>query len=127
MTETPLESTSTPRRATLDEREKQLLEVQHQLITRNAELATALSKLDRRSWQPIDTAPRDERVIIAKIAESVGKWAGDVGRGPHVWFAVTATHNGRYWTDGLDKLVEPTHWMELPEVPQCSATQSQDG
>lgn len=46
MTETPLESTSTPRRATLDEREKQLLEVQHQLITRNAELATALSKLE---------------------------------------------------------------------------------
>lgn len=67
-------------------------------------------------WRPIESAPRDgERIIVAKIAESGGIF--DIPRrSPHVWFAVTASWNGRYWTDGLERLVEPTHWIPLPPV-----------
>lgn len=68
-------------------------------------------------WQPIENAPRDgTRIIVAKIEQSGHTDFGGVTP-PHVWFAVTASHNGKHWTDGIERLVEPTHWMPVPPVP----------
>jgi hypothetical protein len=65
------------------------------------------------SWQPIETAPKDERAILvycpAKIVTIITAafWHRDYNR----WqLAFT----------GLSKeptVIEPTHWMPLPDPP----------
>jgi len=69
-------------------------------------------------WQPIETAPKNESVLIfIPNAEHYGPgiYRGmlvDMGTGPH-WDA-NALHMGRSCGWGN----QPTHWMPLPEPPQ---------
>ena len=89
-----------------------------------------------KEWQPIETAPKDgTRVIVSKI----GKTHDTQGHGIYsdeyrriifeeeptivsVWFACTARYiaGQSYWSDGIEKLVTPTHWMPLPKPPEQS-------
>ena len=77
-------------------------------------------------WQPIETAPRDgTRIILAKIIPA------DEDREAGVWWVcggrwqtehILSGTGGKIrrqaqWTDGVDNLGEPTHWMPLPEPP----------
>ena len=72
---------------------------------------------DQFRWKDIGTAPHDERIIVAKIAESGHKDFGGV-KPAHVWWACAAKWTDKgWWTDGLDRLADPTHWMRLPSVP----------
>lgn len=60
-----------------------------------------------KSWRPIDTAPRDCRILIGRVG--------------HPW-VFSAWWNERYqhWAVGngaMDFIAEPTHWMIPPEAP----------
>ena len=65
-------------------------------------------------WRPIETAPKDKtRVIVAKYGahSPLHEKAGDC------WWACKAYFDGDCWTDGMDDLCTPTHWMPLPPAP----------
>jgi len=84
-------------------------------------------------WQDIASAPKDgTRVIVCKWAW-VHKAVDDIfdDEAEKIWhlcFATTAhwLSDKGYWTDGLERLVEPTHWMPLPAAPP-SPTQDAGG
>jgi len=62
---------------------------------------------DFRPWQPIETAPKDEDVLLYQRGEGVraGYWDDE-----HGWLAVE--------TQGLTGgKIQPTHWMPLPDPP----------
>jgi len=62
------------------------------------------------NWQPIETAPKDgTRIIVAKQSGYVMAWASSA-----YWFD-REKYSG--WTDGVDTLATPTHWMPLPAPP----------
>lgn len=70
-------------------------------------------------WQPIETAPK-----VAETAILV--WTG---KAIHIatffleWkYDSWATHNTDCWVIGGGRVVEPTHWMPLPEPPTESIT-----
>ena len=64
-------------------------------------------ELKKRSWQPIETAPRDQWVDIWYDGERIPKckWEGDFNAFVSECYGV------------LDR-IEPTHWMPLPEVAE---------
>lgn len=75
-------------------------------------------------WQPIATAPRDGTwIITAKVgwhhsADRIKIEMWDQPKNRYdVWHCSRAQFNGKYWTDGVERLVEPTHWMPL-ETPE---------
>ena len=55
-------------------------------------------------WQPIETAPRGEAVIVYPNL--------------HVTWTVAVKQHDEWW-DNLDdnNLIYPTHWMQLLELP----------
>jgi hypothetical protein len=58
-------------------------------------------------WQPIETAPKDKRILLGRVG--------------HPW-AFTACWRDYYkhWSTGsssMDFFAEPTHWMQAPEAP----------
>ena len=62
-------------------------------------------------WQPIETAPKNCRILIGRVG--------------HPW-AVSARWNERkeYWSTGqtpMDFFAEPTHWMPLPPPPKAES------
>jgi hypothetical protein len=73
-------------------------------------------------WMPIETAPRDQRILgyTPKI-----EYASIYG---HVRIIEASEYKGRpvEWTHfaGDDTTeVEPTHWMPLPDPPVCNASE----
>lgn len=61
-------------------------------------------------WQPIDTAPKDQSVLLTD--------------GVHVTYGAFCDDPRQYWwladegIDGLDfETFEPTHWMPRPAPP----------
>ena len=75
-------------------------------------------------WQKIETAPKDgTKAILAKIAPTGSVPELDIPAKPaHVWWATSGYWDSVYkhWTNGLEKLVPPSHWMHLPEPPEQS-------
>lgn len=61
-------------------------------------------------WQPIATAPKDFTPILTAGAEGwiqIARWHCDDGNpGEEGW-----------WSEG-EAVLEPTHWMPLPEPPK---------
>jgi hypothetical protein len=57
-------------------------------------------------WQPIETAPRDQKIIVAKFGEN------EAGEDLGFWWASTGiwSEKRKAWTDGIEKLAGPTHW-----------------
>lgn len=83
-------------------------------------------------WQPIETAPKDERVVrlkqVGKHGEvegwgyRAGDWIG--GETLEVYEDIMEYAGGWVWhifyPDGTtrDTCRKPTHWMPLPEPPK---------
>lgn len=60
-------------------------------------------------WQPIETAPKGQNIIICCAGKSLSIWiAYDAGQRKRIWF-----HKG----SKKKMFMEPTHWMPLPEAP----------
>ena len=59
-------------------------------------------------WQPIETAPKDCRILI--------------GREGHPWvYSGFWSDRSRHWSTGygaMDYFDSPTHWMPLPAAPK---------
>lgn len=68
-------------------------------------------------WQPIETAPKDETVLLFWPASYVGAYV--TGR---------RYRDGGPWKTNIDGLIEtaggrgPTHWMPLPTPPTTQTT-----
>lgn len=60
-------------------------------------------------WQPIETAPRDDRnVLLARDGRVTAGWFDDLN---DCWFEAL--------DDGEECIrIQPTHWMPLPEAPK---------
>ncbi len=69
------------------------------------------------TWQPIETAPKDGRVILcighANIhhVEPMMYYASDPGQDNGCWG----------WLEGDTPMKQPTHWMPLPAPPTGDA------
>ena len=73
------------------------------------------------NWQPIETAPKDREILLACPKRGVvrGKW--DDNR--------YAKHPRPYWSHDRERIWgtlacrrdQPTHWMELPDMPNTQA------
>lgn len=67
-------------------------------------------------WQPIETAPKDQRRILAYFPDAP-EWYD---------FSVIcwSEHNKAWWgcspsaAGVIDRDAQPTHWMPLPDPPQ---------
>jgi hypothetical protein len=72
-------------------------------------LHAALVEADKQGWQPIETAPNDEAILVVRDDGEV-----------HL---VTADDNDYTWSpyDGENQnhhgISKPTHWMSLPPPP----------
>lgn len=73
------------------------------------------------NWQPIETAPKDETVVLLWCPQS---WDTDFVR-VGWWFEAESPHEDSGWYDDeaashplTDLYGEPTHWMPLPEPPR---------
>ena len=71
-------------------------------------------------WQPIETAPKDEWILlcIRGFIPAVGRWQAD--RGVFDWVDADTMPDNRSWEAYLDSNPEwpVTHWMPLPDPPQ---------
>src|ERR1017187_33300 len=61
-------------------------------------------------WMPIVTAPKTDRILLCLERQdwAIGSWNKDAFDGP------------RWEDDGINPvafLIQPTHWMKLPELP----------
>lgn len=69
-------------------------------------------------WQPIETAPQEERVLIwtdtRKDADDF-RYVHQVCEGEHVILAQVGILYGSEWTKEL--IGKPTHWQPLPSPP----------
>jgi hypothetical protein len=59
-------------------------------------------------WQPIATAPKDQPTAII-VAEKNG--------GGMAWASSAYWIERGYWSDGVERLRDPTHWMPMPTPP----------
>ena len=58
-------------------------------------------------WQPIETAPKNRRVLVARPGEE-----------PVIAENVMYTSAGYSWCSGYQEMrIRPTHWMPLPPPP----------
>jgi hypothetical protein len=74
-----------------------------------------------KSWQPIDTAPKDKRVLLfygkgVTGIMVVGRWVTDanVNKPRPYW---TNDHSAAFGIR-LTREMHPTHWMPMPEPPE---------
>lgn len=74
-----------------------------------------------RQWQPIETAPKDGREVILRVAMRGGipgkSLVGHYQRGGHCIEDHPPIDAGWYFWDGrmFDLAAKPTHWMPLPD------------
>jgi len=97
------------------------LHVMDTIDARAAELRAQASQVPEQepvAWQPIDTAPRDNKRMLLLARFIDGKRSGDIDY-DGVWESETdgwENGNNRSWfwksANGID---EPTHWMYQPE------------
>lgn len=74
-------------------------------------------------WQPIETAPKDKRVLVWSGQEIyAAHWARHMTTDDEAWVVA------QWGEEGDQALVKPTHWMPLPEAPNaevsCAGTAS---
>ena len=70
------------------------------------------------TWQPIETAPRDETPVLLFYApsETYGRPAsGGIIEG---WYFSSPKQIDDGWETIVGSIGEPTHWMPLPEPPK---------
>lgn len=68
-------------------------------------------------WIPIEDAPRDGSwLILARIAPVPGTDITEP-QPRTVWWVTSGTWFGSYWSDGIARLMPPTHYIPMIQVP----------
>jgi hypothetical protein len=67
-------------------------------------------------WQPIETAPEDENVLVATTGGWVDTafWTDEDGEGRKWWWLISAKEYAKH---PIHASLAPTHWMPLPKHP----------
>ncbi len=71
-------------------------------------------------WQKIETAPRDETLVLLYFPEAPWSIEGNIGIGFYSTNADDVPEEDRWFrleSDGNPFDERPTHWMPLPEPP----------
>ena len=77
-----------------------------------ADLAASLAQVKELEWKPIETAPKDRKVLLW------GKyWSDEMGFFPHPLIGMWSQNQDR-WETNFNCGCRPTHWTELPAAPQ---------
>jgi hypothetical protein len=63
------------------------------------------------TWQPIETAPKDQDVLLW-VEAAMGHFYVDIGR----WFALRLGEDAGFWSCHAIK-VRTAYWMPLPAPP----------
>lgn len=74
-------------------------------------------------WQPIETAPRDQNVIVCRPYPfgdgrrvCIARYDDDAcNKNPRPYWR----SSGQWASKTQDRLSLPTHWTPLPEPPEC--------
>lgn len=67
------------------------------------------------TWMPIDTAPRDERVLLWNgTGMYCGHWAKSIETDDEAWIIA------EFGNEGEQLLTKATHWLPLPEPPEST-------
>lgn len=66
---------------------------------------------DARRWQPIETAPQDEPIILAVRDRITRRWIIGEGRWWEEWYLTDEYHRQ------VEDYDQPTHWQPLPPPP----------
>ena len=71
-------------------------------------------------WHAMESAPHDRPVLLTVFGWCVTDLDEWTMQYQQAWVAKGYWHEERgYWTDGVERLVEPTHWMPLADhVPR---------
>lgn len=67
-------------------------------------------------WQPIETAPKDKRIMlfIPSVGSVFGKWDNQkYHTKPKPYWTTDRTHMGTFW----HRDNQPTHWQPEPKAP----------
>lgn len=97
---------------------RDLLAARVTVAGRSMTVAELIAAHERDQWQPIETAPRDETILI---------WPVSYGRpAPARWW--DSTERGGYWdvahmNVATCKRLAPTHWRPLPAPPAPTETE----
>ena len=67
-----------------------------------------LKKFGAPQWQPIETAPKDEQIMLAIEFDGPNDWRIKTG------YYFSEEQCWKVWGGSW----QPTHWMPLPEAPQ---------
>jgi len=74
------------------------------------------------TWQSIETAPKDDQLILV--------WAGK-DEYEDAYYIAMWHHSRRRWVSMWNTIdedaIEPSHWMPLPEPPNYEPTEAQQG
>jgi hypothetical protein len=96
-----------------------LRQTEHEAIdawnARTPEAATITSltaEVEKRAWQPIETAPKDQRILL--LAD------GDVYLGEWNAYRSTPQFEPELWEGPVFDDGHFTHWMPLPDPPQSN-------
>ena len=76
------------------------------------------------TWQPIETVPEDNRVVILigryhlqDDEVSIGAIEGGYNARVGVWYILNAHYRRKYKSEELTIDYMPTHWIDLPPLP----------
>ena len=70
-----------------------------------------------REWQPIETAPNDDRIVMVYFGPEQSL-DGYVAVGHFFQYDVMPKRLPTGWPS----IIQPTHWMPLPAPPQVAST-----
>ena len=70
-----------------------------------------MSSSRRMTWQPIKTAPKDGRRIIAATPSYTE---------PLILYWMELNGLAAWWDWDLDSYIDVTHWMPLPAAPEAT-------
>ena len=83
-------------------------------------MLTIIEMLCKPAWMPIETAPEETAILVYGIWEGELNGCNDE---PAVWKARFAYE--KWWVEGgeyyAQNVINPTHWMPLPEPPKETA------
>lgn len=72
-------------------------------------------------WKPIESAPKDRPILVCVFTQNLGAYGATYCPQTAFWASYHPNAKGKpTWrtAPSLGNILNPTHWMELPEPPE---------